>query len=154
MGPYGKDLALQFGSPVNSPAIQRDQFIDIHLIRVRIETVQTDYNHALHVDLGFLHSVGVLGAARHRELDALADRITPAAVWIGYDCTDAIQKNFVICPNGRVRGIDIESLGARVLIGSGAAKASIRWLGSDREFFFEALAKHSQLELRRSLRQR
>jgi hypothetical protein len=116
-----------------------------------VKTSHTDHNHALHVDLEFLHAVGLLGAARHRELDALADRITPPSLWIGYDCTDAIRKNFVICPDGHVRGIDIESIGARIPIGSGAAKASVRWLGSDRSFFLEALAKHSVPDVRPSM---
>ncbi len=113
-----------------------------------VQTSQTDYNHALHVDLGFLQAAGILSATRHRELDAMVDRITPAAVWIGYDCTDAIRKNFVVCADGRIRGIDIESIGARILVGSGAAKASVRWLGPEREFFLEALAKHSAPDVR------
>jgi hypothetical protein len=115
---------------------------------VLVDTDQTDYLHALHVDLDFLQSVGVLDASRYRELDALADRITPSSLWIGYDCTDAIRKKFVLCPDGRIRGIDVESLGGQIPIGSGAAKASVRWLGSDRDFFFETLAKHSGPDVR------
>jgi len=113
-----------------------------------VPTEKTHHNHALHVDLSFLHSVGVLDAKRYRELDAMADRITPDALWIGYDCTDAIRKNFVLCPDGQVRAIDVESLRANVPIGSGTAKASVRWLGSDREFFLDALTKHSVPDFR------
>ncbi len=113
-----------------------------------VPTEETHYNHALHVDLNFLHAVGVLSASRYRDLDALADRVTPAALWIGYDCTDAILKNFVICPDGQVRAIDVESLRARLPIGTGTAQASVRWLGSERDFFLDALAKHSVPDFR------
>jgi len=115
---------------------------------VRVETAQTDYNHALHIDLRFLHAVGVLTAARHRALDALVDRITPSALWIGYDCTDAIRKNFVVATDGRVRGIDVESLRKGVPVGIGAAKAAVRWLENDRDFFLDALAEQSTQDVR------
>ena len=115
---------------------------------VLVPIEETHYNHTLHVDLNFLHGVGVLSAARYRELDAMADRVTPTALWIGYDCVDAILKNFLICPDGRIRAIDVGSLRERVPIGTGIAKASIRWLGSEREYFLDALTKHSVPDFR------
>jgi len=60
-------------------------------------------------------------------------------VWVGYDCTDAILKNFVWAEGGALRAVDVESLGADVLLGSGAAKASVRWLGDQRGKFLSRL---------------
>ena len=115
---------------------------------VQVPSEKTHHNHELHVDLDFLRRVGVLTDPRHRELDAMVDRLTPAALWVGYDCTDAILKNFVVCPDGRIRGIDVESIGAAEPIGIGTAKASIRWLDSQRDLFLDALAKNSVPDFR------
>jgi hypothetical protein len=72
-------------------------------------------------------------------IGAIARERAPAAVWVGYDCTDAILKNFVWERGGRLRAVDVESLGADVLLGSGAAKASVRWLGDRRGDFLARL---------------
>jgi hypothetical protein len=53
-----------------------------------------------------------------------------------------------VCPDGRIRGIDVESIGAAEPIGIGTAKASIRWLGSQRDLFLDALAKNSVPDFR------
>src|SRR5262249_12243027 len=73
--------------------------------------------------------VGVLGEREAQRLAATARERAPAEVWVGYDCVDAILKNFVWCEGGRLRAVDVESLGAGVLLGTGVAKASGRWLG-------------------------
>ena len=100
---------------------------------------ETSFLHDLRVDLQFLADVGVLDAAVARSLTACAEHLAPERVWVGHDCTDAIAKNFVRTPEGRVRAIDVESLGADQLIGIGPAKACLRWLGSERERFLSAL---------------
>lgn len=105
----------------------------------RVPIEQTPFLHALHVDLRFLREAGVLAAKAYRDLDAAADASAPASVWVGYDCTDAILKNFVRADDGRLVAIDVESLGADQLIGSGAAKACLRWLGEHRTAFLERL---------------
>lgn len=89
----------------------------------------------LELDLAFLARVGVLAEVDSRRLCAVARERAPAAVWVGYDCTDAILKNFVWAESGGLRAVDVESLGADVLLGSGAAKASVRWLGERRSDF-------------------
>ena len=65
--------------------------------------------------------------------------LAPASLWVGHDCTDTILKNFVRTPEGRIRAVDVESLGADQLLGSGAAKACLRWLGPERERFLARL---------------
>jgi len=61
---------------------------------------------------------------------------------VGYDCTDAILKNFVWAETGGLRAVDVESLGGDVLLGTSAAKASVRWLGDRRGDF---LARMNEL---------
>lgn len=100
---------------------------------------QTPFLNDLRVDLRFLRDVGVLDRRVAVELAARAEAAAPEAVWVGYDCTDAILKNFVRTPEGRVRAVDLESLGADRLLGSGAAKACLRWLGPDRDRFLARL---------------
>jgi hypothetical protein len=106
----------------------------------RCEPIEsTPYAWALHRDLRFLRDVGVIAQGTHRKLDEIAGKLAPKQVWIGYDCTDAILKNFVRDREGRIRGIDVESLGADQLLGSGVAKAAVRWLGSLRDLFLAEL---------------
>jgi hypothetical protein len=104
-----------------------------------VPLVQTSFLHDLQVDLRFLGEVGVLPAAAVRSLRERAERLAPERVWVGYDCTDAIAKNFVRTPEGEVRAVDVESLGADQLIGVGPAKACLRWLSGERERFLAAL---------------
>jgi len=106
----------------------------------RLEPIEaTPFAWALHRDLRFLREVGVISQGVHRVLDEIAGKLTPKAVWVGYDCTDAILKNFVRDGAGRIRGVDVESLGADQLLGSGAAKAAVRWLGPLRDAFLHEL---------------
>jgi hypothetical protein len=100
---------------------------------------ETPFLHDLRVDLRFLAEVGVLGRRAADALDERAQALAPDAVWVGYDCTDAILKNFVRTPDGRIRAVDVESLGAGQLLGSGAAKACLRWVGPFRGRFLDRL---------------
>lgn len=115
---------------------------------VLVPTERTRFAHEIATDLDFLHQVGVLAREPHRRLRDTGERLAPKEVWVGYDCTDAILKNFVRCPDGRIRGIDVESLGANQLIGSGFAKAAVRWLGPQRERFLSALHAESVPDFR------
>lgn len=100
---------------------------------------ETPFLHELRVDLRFLADVGVLASETARRLTARAEQWAPERVWVGHDCTDAIAKNFVRGADGRVRAVDVESLGAEQLIGIGPAKACLRWLGPQRERFLTTL---------------
>jgi hypothetical protein len=105
----------------------------------RVALRETPWLANLELDLAFLARVGVLADARAQRLAAIARERAPAEVWVGYDCIDAILKNFVWAKDGALRAVDVESLGADVLLGSGVAKASIRWLGAERSEFLKRL---------------
>jgi hypothetical protein len=109
---------------------------------------ETPFAHALATDLRFLAEVGVLAADARRRLEEVAAREAPRRVWVGWDCSDAILKNFVLEPSGRVRCVDAESLCGEQLLGSGVAKAALRWLGPRRELFLDLLAKRSVPDFR------
>ena len=82
-------------------------------------------------------------------LHRTANGITPEAVWVGYEYTDAVLKNFIrAADDGRVCAIDVESLVADELIGMGYAKASQFWLGDHRAEFLESLATHEGPDFR------
>jgi hypothetical protein len=107
----------------------------------RIALRETPWLANLELDLAFLARVGVLGAAQAQRLGGVARERAPAEVWVGYDCIDAILKNFVWADGGGLRAVDVESLGADVLLGTGAAKASLRWLGERRGDFLTRLSE-------------
>lgn len=99
----------------------------------------TPFPSALRRDLAFLQKVGVLTSAACSALTARSAAMTPRELWIGYDCTDAILKNFVRGSDGKIRAVDVESLGADQLIGVGPAKACLRWVGRYRNHFLSEL---------------
>jgi hypothetical protein len=105
----------------------------------RVPVEATPFVHALHTDLRFLHDVGVIGTDAHEALRRVAARETPKEVWVGTDCVDAILKNFVRTPDGRLVHIAVESLWEDQLLGSGVAKAAVRWLGPRRSRFLDLL---------------
>jgi hypothetical protein len=106
----------------------------------RVPRDDTHWLHALEVDLDFLRDVGVLEAGVADALRERARTLAPAHIWQGHDCTDFILKNFIRTPDGKVRAVDVESLGGEdELLGWGAAKGALRWLGDTRESFLGVL---------------
>lgn len=96
----------------------------------------------LHQDLRFLNQAGVLSDDAYQELDVAAERLTPKQVWIGFDYIDPVLKNFVITrDSGQVCAVDVESLQDDQLIGTGVARARVRWLEPFLEVFFDRLAR-------------
>lgn len=96
--------------------------------------------HRLYQDLRFLNHVGVLTDRCHQDLSKTVEQLTPQKVWVGFDYTDPVLKNFVISrAEGQLCAVDIEGLADNQLIGMGVAKAEVRWLGSFRAVFFEHL---------------
>ncbi len=118
----------------------------------RVALADTAWLHALDVDLGFLGDVGVLSSSHVSQLRQWAHAAAPDHVWLGHDCSDFILKNFVRTPEGRVRAVDVESLGADQLLGSGAAKAALRWLGDSRERFLGELRSEAVPDYLRDFR--
>jgi len=105
----------------------------------RVPLRDTPWLANLERDLAFLARAGVLEEVAARRLAGRARERAPDHVWVGYDCSDAILKNFVWTPDGRLRAVDVESLAADQLLGSGAAKAATRWLGDHRSEFLKRL---------------
>lgn len=84
------------------------------------------YTARLQRDLEFLNASGVLQPERVDQLQALELRLRPSQVLVGYDYIDPLGKNFVI-QGDRAVAIDIEALTADSLLGTGLAKAALRW---------------------------
>ena len=105
-----------------------------------IQTSEAVCLYRLQRDLDVLLHVGVLTDAVHRDLQAAAERLTPEQIWIGFDYIDAVLKNFIVTqPGNVVCGIDVDSLRAEQIIGTGVANALVRWLGPFQEQFFRTL---------------
>jgi hypothetical protein len=117
----------------------------------RVPTERTRFAHRLRTDLGFLRDVGVLGADLQQRLERFGRDAAPKQVWLGFDCVDAIAKNFVREPGGRLRAVDVESLAADQLLGTGVAKARLRWLGDQGGVLLDRLAERGAPDFRPAL---
>jgi len=82
---------------------------------------------ALQSDLQRLVAAGQLSASEADALHALAVRLKPETLCCGIDYVDAIRGNFVLS-EGQAIGIDIEALAPDQALGTGLAKAELRWL--------------------------
>lgn len=108
----------------------------------RVPTDETLFAERLRRDLRFLGRVGVLSREGWGQLEAALPRLTPDAVWVGFDYTDPVPGNLVVASDdGRLCAIDVESLEDDELIGTGVAKALARWLEPHRSDFLDALAR-------------
>lgn len=101
-------------------------------------------------DLDFLASTGVLAADRVDEVEKALQRMAPPRVYLGWDYTDAVPKNFVRAGD-RLVGIDVEALQAGGLVGIGIAKLLARSGEDFRRCFLEAFGLASPLDLAPSL---
>jgi hypothetical protein len=77
-------------------------------------------------NLDFLSRTTVLTHARADQLRDLERRLRPDRVQVGYDYIDPLGKNFVV-HGDRVVAIDIEALVPEMPLGTGLAKAKLRW---------------------------
>jgi len=110
----------------------------------------TPYDGRLQLDLRFLNKVGVLEDATYRRICDAAVEIRPARVRVGFDYTDPVLKNFVQRPpNGTICAVDVESLEDQQLIGTGAAKALLRWMQPHRSIFFDSYSAAGGPDIRR-----
>lgn len=101
----------------------------------RTPIAETPVVYRLQRDLHFLHGMGVLGTDTYRDLARRSEE-PPAEVWIGFDYTDPVRKNFVVREDGSVCAIDVESLEPDALIGTGVARARLRWMSAEQEARF------------------
>lgn len=76
-------------------------------------------------DLRFLHTVGILTNTQYVRLCRAAERRVPQRVWIGFDYTDPVLKNFVLSRDGeRLYAVDVEGIADDRLIGMGSVKTA------------------------------
>jgi hypothetical protein len=108
---------------------------------VLLETKQSTFPARLLQDLHFLRQISVLPQSSYMDLQLAVNNLTPEHVWVGYDYTDPVLKNFIQRPeNGQLCVVDVDGLAENQLIGTGVAKACVRWLGPYQSLFFSSLA--------------
>jgi hypothetical protein len=101
-------------------------------------------------DLRFLHQIGVLTQASYQDLQDAVPGLIPEEVWVGFDYTDPVLKNFILRPEtGQICVVDIDGLAENQLLGIGVAKACVRWLGPYRSLFFSTLAKQGAPDIQK-----
>lgn len=97
----------------------------------RVPLAETGLPYRAASDLAFLGETGVLANGDARRLAAIAERLAPEALWLGFDYVDPVLKNFVRTPEGTLVAVDVESLHRARPLGTGLAHAGIHWLGDD-----------------------
>ena len=145
---YEHELWLDYveGSPIVQPDTRVvEKIADFYAATYsrsarRVDVADTPFVPRLQRDLRFLNRVGILSDAAYRDLGAAVERLVPDRVWVGFDYTDAVLKNFIVTDtDGLVCGIDAESLRRDQLIGTGVANALARWLGPFQDRFLQRL---------------
>lgn len=91
--------------------------------------------------LRLLRDFGVLDAATLRGVETRGLAEPLPALWRGFDYLDARPGNFLRDATGRLRIIDLESVAADEVLGTGAARAWLRWPGVSRESLLQGIAK-------------
>ncbi|HXK26275.1 MAG TPA: hypothetical protein VMS55_26675 [Myxococcota bacterium] len=91
--------------------------------------------------LGWLRDFGVLDPALARALEARALSTPATGLSHGLDYLDARPDNFLRDASGRLRIVDLESVGADELQGTGAARAWLRWPGVSRDALLAGIAR-------------
>jgi len=93
-------------------------------------------------NLELLERCGLVDSPCRRRLAERARAWSPDRAWIGYDYLDLRRANLLqVDREGRLRLIDVESITSNELIGTGAARAWLRWPGLERVQFLDALAR-------------
>ena len=107
-----------------------------------IDAKQSVFPGTLLQDLRFLHQINVLTPDSYRDLQAAVPHLIPDKVWVGYEYTDPVLKNFIMRKdNGQICVVDVDGLAEKQLLGIGVAKACVRWLGPYQSLFFSSLEK-------------
>ena len=107
-----------------------------------VDAVESGFPERLHRDLRFLHEIAWLDDRSYRDLDTAAKALRPEHVWLGFDYTDPVLKNFVVRPQDKtICAIDVDGLSGDQLIGMGVMKACVRWMPPHEDRFFERLAR-------------
>jgi hypothetical protein len=109
---------------------------DPHALRAEVEA-----------QLGLLRELGVLDSDLQRALRGRALAGPPPALWRGVDYMDARPGNFLRDAAGRLRIIDLESVAADEVQGTGAARAWLRWPGVSRAALVAEIARRGGPDL-------
>lgn len=105
---------------------------------------ETLFPQQLQQDLAFLGQVGVLSAQEVQTLSSCAQKLAPEKLWIGFDYTDPVLKNFVLTqPNLQLCAVDVEGLAQNQLIGMGLGKAFALWGKDHRKHILDRLGKQN-----------
>ena len=96
-------------------------------------------------DLDLLARAGCLPSATAAGAISLLDQVRPTSLWIGLVHTDLLVKNMLRRVDGRLCLIDVESVVAGEAIGTGFAKACLRWIGPARDRYVEAVGKRPDI---------
>jgi len=102
-------------------------------------------------DLALLQRTGVIETGAAGALRAARDRLAPSALRVGWDYTDGVAKNFVWRDDTTLVGIDVESLAADALVGTGIAKSLSRGDRELRPRLLEAYTRASGADLEKEL---
>jgi len=106
-----------------------------------VDTADTLFPARLVQDLRFLTQAGILSDSLYERLCVAVEPLTPQQVWLGFDYTDPVLKNFVASQEGgKLYAVDVEGLADDQLIGMGTMKACVRWLGKFQPLFYEHFA--------------
>jgi hypothetical protein len=106
-----------------------------------LDAAQSAFPGNLLQDLRFLNQISILTHNSYLDLQAAVKDLTPKQVWVGYDYTDPVLKNFILRPeNGQICVVDVDGLTGNQLLGMGVAKACVRWLAHYQPLFFSHLS--------------
>ncbi len=108
---------------------------------VLVDTRESVFLERLLQNLHFLYQINILSKGSYQDIRDRIPLLTPQQVWVGFDYTDPVLKNFLLrLENGRLCVVDVDGLARNQLLGIGVAKACVRWLGPYQPLFFSALA--------------
>ena len=154
---YERELWLEFVDGLRIETVDEELvgrvaefYATLHARRPRlVEAEESGFPARLRRDLRFLGQVGVLEESARRDLEVAARRLVPESVWVGFDYTDPVLKNFVALRDGSgICAIDVDGLADEQMLGMGAMKACLRWLEPYRERFFAELVRRDAPDLR------
>jgi len=155
---YEHELWLEFVEGKSIPSVDEQFVIKIAefyatvfgINSALVDTKKSKFPEKLLQDIRFLHQIGVLTQASYQDLQVAVPDLIPEQVWVGYDYTDPVLKNFILgTETGRICVVDVDGLAENQLLGIGVAKACVRWLGPYRSLFFSSLAKQGAPDIQK-----
>lgn len=115
-----------------------------------LNTKQSSFPDKLLQNIRFLYQIGVLPQAAYQDLQAAVPDLIPEQVWVGFEYTDPVLKNFILrSDTGRICVVDVDGLAGNELLGIGVAKACVRWLGPYQSLFFSSLAQQGAPDIQK-----